>query len=203
MARTSLHEIAQAAGLTRGAIYWHFDNKADLFEAMLQRVVLPLECSLDVGEASQSGDPLAFLRRGVAEAFALAVRDPQVRRVFEIASHKTEYVDELQAVRDRRIAFRGARLADLERMFTAAMELGQISRLQPAHTAAHGAHALLDGMMHNWLLDPSAFDLLEVGCAAFDTYLAGLATPAIAGDADAAACSPLPAAARRKRRLSP
>ena len=177
VSRTSLHEVAQAAGLTRGAIYWHFQNKADLFEAMLLRVVLPMECSLDSGEASRTQDPLAFLRKGVTEAFSLAVRDPQVRRVFEIASHKTEYVDELQVVRTRRIAFREARLADLERMFEAAMALGQISRRVPAPVAARGAHALVDGLMHNWLLDPSAFDLTEVGCAAFDTYLAGLVEP--------------------------
>ncbi|WP_247752446.1 TetR family transcriptional regulator, partial [Citrobacter freundii] len=28
---TSLAEIAKAAGVTRGAIYWHFKNKSDLF----------------------------------------------------------------------------------------------------------------------------------------------------------------------------
>ena len=32
---TSLGEIAKAAGLTRGAIYWHFKDKADLFNACL------------------------------------------------------------------------------------------------------------------------------------------------------------------------
>ncbi|HKW83015.1 MAG TPA: TetR family transcriptional regulator, partial [Burkholderiaceae bacterium] len=40
---TSLNEIAKAAGLTRGAIYWHFQNKADLFNAMMDRATLPLE----------------------------------------------------------------------------------------------------------------------------------------------------------------
>ena len=177
VSRTSLHEIAQAAGLTRGAIYWHFHNKADLFEAMLLRVVLPMECSLDRGEACQAQDPLAFLRRGVADAFSLAVRDPQVRRVFEIASHKTEYVNELQVVRDRRIAFREARLADLERVFAAATERGQISARVPAPVAARGAHALIDGLLNNWLLDPAAFDLEAVGRASLDTYLAGLVDP--------------------------
>lgn len=28
---TSLTDIANAAGVTRGAIYWHFKNKVDLF----------------------------------------------------------------------------------------------------------------------------------------------------------------------------
>ena len=43
VSRTSLADIAEAAGLTRGAIYWHFKNKSDLFDAMMERVTLPLE----------------------------------------------------------------------------------------------------------------------------------------------------------------
>ncbi|RZI93264.1 MAG: TetR family transcriptional regulator, partial [Rubrivivax sp.] len=43
VSRTSLNDIATAAGTTRGAIYWHFKDKADLFNAMMERVTLPLE----------------------------------------------------------------------------------------------------------------------------------------------------------------
>src|SRR3546814_5584646 len=43
VSRTSLEEIARAAGMTRGAVYWHFRNKCDLFQAMHQRVELPLD----------------------------------------------------------------------------------------------------------------------------------------------------------------
>jgi TetR/AcrR family acrAB operon transcriptional repressor len=182
VSRTSLHEIAQEAGLTRGAIYWHFQNKAELFDAMMLRVTLPLESSLGCGGLSGTRVPLDFLRQGVAEALRQTVRDPQVRRVFEIASHKTEYVDELEVIRDRRIALREECLDDLERLFAAAMELGQIGRHIAADVAARGAHALIDGLLHNWLLDPSAYDLEAVGLAALDTYLAGLAaTPGATG----------------------
>lgn len=34
-ARTSVRDIAQAAGITDAAIYYHFDSKRDLFEALL------------------------------------------------------------------------------------------------------------------------------------------------------------------------
>ena len=62
--------------MTRGAIYWHFENKADLFDAMVQRVTLPLESRLNCSAPADHRDPLAFLRRGVAQAFAQTVRDP-------------------------------------------------------------------------------------------------------------------------------
>ena len=43
VSRASLSDIAQAAGATRGAIYWQFKDKMDLFNAMMDRVALPLE----------------------------------------------------------------------------------------------------------------------------------------------------------------
>ena len=51
--RTSLTEVATAAGMTRGAVYWHFKDKADLFRAMCDRATLPLEAMFErVGEAA-------------------------------------------------------------------------------------------------------------------------------------------------------
>lgn len=175
VSRTSLHEIAQSAGLTRGAIYWHFQNKADLFDAMMLRVTLPLECGMERSVASDAGAPLAQIRHRVAEALGQTVRDPQLRRVFEIAAHRTEYVDELLPVRERRIRLREAWLSDLERIFTAARSLGQVRPETDCRIASLGVHALIDGLLHNWLLDPAAFELETVGLAALDSYLGGLA----------------------------
>ncbi|MCC7151144.1 MAG: TetR family transcriptional regulator, partial [Rubrivivax sp.] len=42
VSRTALSDIAQAAGVTRGALYWHFKDKAALVNAMMDRVTLPL-----------------------------------------------------------------------------------------------------------------------------------------------------------------
>lgn len=174
VAATSLQEIAEAAGTTRGAIYWHFQNKADLFEAMMQRVVLPLERSLSAEGLQQSVDALAYLRRAMAETLARLVHDPQVQRVFEIATLKMEYSGDLQVLRERRIALREECLDDLARIFTLAAAQGQIgARLSP-RIAARGLHALFDGLLYNWLLDPGAFDLQADGRVLLETYLQGL-----------------------------
>ena len=64
VSQTSLQQIAQQAGATRGAIYWHFKDKADLFNAMMERVTLPLEAAGQAAGAAQ-GDPIGeIVHRG-------------------------------------------------------------------------------------------------------------------------------------------
>ena len=62
VARTSLAEVAAAAGMTRGAVYWHFRDKADLFEALCERVQLPMEAMHASAGAIRQKDPLGALR---------------------------------------------------------------------------------------------------------------------------------------------
>jgi TetR/AcrR family acrAB operon transcriptional repressor len=175
VSRTSLNDIAQAAGVTRGAIYWHFEDKADLFNAMMHRVILPMEQSVARTRDGMKRDPLACIRDSLVDALRKTVNDPQVRRVFEIATHKVEYVDELLAVRDRHLNTRNNCLADVEYGLKLAMRRGRLARRIPARAAAFGLFGLVDGLIQNWMLDPAAFDLVKVGAQVLDSYLAGLA----------------------------
>jgi TetR/AcrR family transcriptional regulator, acrAB operon repressor len=174
VSRTSLQEIAQAAGTTRGAIYWHFKDKADLFNAMMERVTLPLEEALQRAGDADVADPLAQMRKALLHALDKTMTDAQTRRVFEVATHKVEYIDELSAVRERHLRVRNECLAEMESTLrTASQRRGQRLPISAA-AAACGLHAMIDGLIQNWLLDPKAFDLRTTGKRVFDTYLAGL-----------------------------
>ncbi len=112
---TSLADIATRAGTTRGAIYWHFKDKADLFNAMMDRVALPLENAIYDAADPNLPDPLQALRQALQHALDTTVGDPQTRRVFDIATHMVEYVDSLNAVRQRHIAVRDDCVAGMRR----------------------------------------------------------------------------------------
>ena len=185
VSRTSLQDIATAAGTTRGAIYWHFKDKADLFNAMMERVVLPMEQALQSAASTAStgtGSPLQHLMNTMLAALHATVHDPQTRRVFEIATHKVEYVEELQAVALRRQEImRSVRQATEQAI---ALTLAQKGRTagqttsqplpMPLPTAALGLHMLVDGLINNWLLNPETFDLEEVGRQTLLNYVRGL-----------------------------
>lgn len=181
VSRTSLQDIARRAGATRGAVYWHFKDKADLFNAMMERVTLPLEKTFQdqLGLEGQEGhtDPLARIRSGVGEALLRIASDPQTRRVFEVATHKVEYVGELQAVRLRHLKSRSDFLEQVERGFQAATRHHALELPVSTAAAAQGLHAIIDGLIQSWLLESADFDLVSLGRDVVEVYLRGLGFP--------------------------
>lgn len=192
VSRTSLQDIARRAGATRGAVYWHFKDKADLFNAMMDRITLPMEeafsleaTGLDAQQIKNSAAPqadsgaqaLERIRHAMLVILNLIVSDPQTRRVLEVATHKVEYVEDLMAVRQRHLNVRSGFLVrveqSLENSLATQPKTSAGHQLSPV-MAAQGLHALIDGLVQNWLLDPHAFDLLKVGQYAIDVYLRGL-----------------------------
>lgn len=174
VSRTSLHDIAQAAGVSRGAIYWHFKNKADLFNAMMERATLPMEDALHQIGHDPALDPLHELQRAILDAMRKIASDERTRRVFEVATLKVEYVDELLAVKARHLQCYVDGVCQMERSLreAASRRAGPL-RVSPS-MAAQGLHALVVGLIHTWLLAPEAFELVGVAEMALGAYLAGL-----------------------------
>lgn len=174
VSRASLADIAQAAGATRGAVYWHFKDKVDLFGAMMDRVTLPLECSYGAPGQGAPVAPLQRLREAILAVLRAVVCDERARRVFEIAMYKVEYVQELVAVRDRHTqACAGFRSKLQEDLVAAAQQQG-LRLGMPPEVVALGLWALFDGLLQGWMLGAGGFDLLAVGQVTVDAYLRGL-----------------------------
>jgi TetR/AcrR family acrAB operon transcriptional repressor len=174
VSRTSLSDIARKAGTTRGAVYWHFKDKADLFNAMMERVTLPLENAFEnVGKDSE-GDPISGVRQAVLQALRLIATDSRTRRVFEVLTQKVEYVDELQAVRARHLASRNNFLGRVEHGLRLAASRQKLTSAISLADAAQGLHAMIDGLIQNWLLDTSVFDLVQTTEQVMDVYLIGM-----------------------------
>lgn len=174
VSRTSLADIAEAAGLTRGAIYWHFKNKSDLFDAMMERVTLPLEQLVERAADPQLEDPLFFIKACAVNVLKRTATDDQMRRVFDIVCHKCEYVDDMAPLKERHLESRSACLAQVEESIRNAIKKGALPAGVDARRAAIGMHALIDGLIANWLLDTAYFDLWHEGERIIDTYVDGL-----------------------------
>lgn len=171
VSRTSLEKIATAAGLSRGAIYWHFRNKADLFDAMMSRVVLPMEEMAARASAGDLEDPVAHVRACALNVLDHLTGNPRCQRVFEICCHKVEYVDEMMQVRQRHIEARNNCLQHMERGLRNAEKKGLLAPFVDPRLAAVGLHALVDGLIMNWVLDPKYMPLAREAKLLVDQYL--------------------------------
>jgi TetR/AcrR family acrAB operon transcriptional repressor len=174
VSRTSLDDLAEAAGVTRGAIYWHFKNKADLFDAMMLRIKLPMEEM--VARAGNTGidDPLAYVRGCALTALARVTGDPQTRRVAEISRYKVEYADEMEPLRARHVECRTESLRHIEQGLRNAKKKNLLAPSVNPRLAAIGLHALVDGLIMNWVLDSRYLSLAKAAKPLIDGYLNGL-----------------------------
>lgn len=92
--RTTLQEIADAAHVTRGAIYWHFLNKIELLNALIDRVALPQEEIMEQ-LAHRPNLKLVDIQKVCTEAFLNLLFDETRRVTMAIVMRRCEYTDEL------------------------------------------------------------------------------------------------------------
>ena len=175
VARASLEDIATSAEVTRGAIYWHFKDKAELFDAMMQRVVMPAEDMLEHAGCCGESNSLEILRRTTVDVLMRTAKDKRMQRVFDIAYHKCEYVGDAAGVRERHVASQNECLKTIEAAFKACVATGQLPKDVSPRVAAIGAMSLVSGLIANYVLDPSTFPLERHAEALVDIYFRGLA----------------------------
>jgi len=174
VSHTSLEDIAKAAGVTRGAIYWHFRNKSELFTAMVDRVSLPIEAIVDRSADDQAADPLVLLKAAAVAALKRTATDPQCQRVFDIVTHKCEYLEEMAGVRERISHIKCNCVARTEKAIRNAIKRGLLPKNLDARLAAVGLDAMISGLISNWLADRTYVKLERDAEALIDRYLSCL-----------------------------
>lgn len=174
VARSSLAEVAAAAGVTRGAVYWHFRDKADLCSAMCERAMLPLEMMLSDAGAATHDDPLGTLRELALAALTRLASDPRAQAVFEVMLHEGERTAVIPSMVERKQRERRHCLVHVERVMRQAVAAKQLPDDTDTSLATQALHAYIGGIMNNWVLDPSAYDLASSAPSLVDAIIAGL-----------------------------
>lgn len=173
VAHTTLAHVATAAGMTRGAIYWHFKDKNALFQAMCDRAFLPMQSLLNEIMAASDKDPLDALRQLSVHMLTQSAKNPRQRIVFTIMFHHCEKNAEMAFLANE-MEKRGECLSRIEKILQEAVMRGQLPSDMDTGISVHALHSYLIGLLHEWLIDPSAYDLERHGEAMIKIFLAGL-----------------------------
>ncbi|MBA1201475.1 TetR family transcriptional regulator [Pseudomonas capeferrum] len=161
-AHATFHDIAERAGLTRGAIYWHFSDKYQLLEAVLDRGQLPWDRLPDHFTSRSQAPSLAELSEAIGDALHEIVNDPRQHRITLILLHRTELVTDNHQVYCRLTTILHRIKSYLVAALTWRYQDTNGSPHRNIQAAATAVNALLTGMVYEWLLNQAEIDLMQV-----------------------------------------
>lgn len=128
-ADVSAEEIVAAAGVTRGALYHHFEDKKGLFAAVFEAVERETIARISAGGGGGSGGALDRMRAGT-KAWLEICREPEVHRIALIEAPSVLGWEGWREIGDR------YSLALIEHLLHAAIAAGEIPP-QPVPPLAH------------------------------------------------------------------
>jgi AcrR family transcriptional regulator len=177
ISRATLDQIARGAGVTRGAVYWHFRDKHEIFAALERRANLPNEefgVRLTARLAADPAlDPLDELAGTIREGLQSFEANLERRRILAIL-----YVGEMlpALVRQQRAD------AELRKLFETVIGLaaarGQVTPGWSADMAARTLLLLINGSVADWLREPGKAQLVTQAMPLVTAFLMAVSLPA-------------------------
>ena len=144
--------------MTRGALYWHFENKTQLFnELWLQQP--PLRDLIQDKLIGRWGDnPLQRLREKFVVGLQYIAENPRQQALMQILYHKCEFHNDMiseQAIRDK-IGISHHSIRDSLQKCVDDNLIATTLDLDVIIIILHGSFS---GIIKNWLMNPVSYDL--------------------------------------------
>lgn len=167
---TTLADIADAAGMTRGAIYWHFDSKVSLFNEIWNiQPYVAQEIRRKLKQKNLNND-LQFLRETIIEVLRFISTDYRQHQLLQILYHTCEFNGEMYSEREIRERFWFNR-ERMRKLLRSCISKGQIPINTDIELTITIVHGYLSGIVKNWLMQPENLDLYEQAPKLVDNLL--------------------------------
>ncbi|MNZ75522.1 HTH-type transcriptional regulator SrpR [compost metagenome] len=145
IAETTLEQIAQQAGVTRGAIYWHFKGKQDLLQTLFDEQKLPLENSLAKDSDLDTG--WGLLRKALIET----VSGGTPRRLSEIMIYQRVHTPDSAAAHPRLIQAREYFMDQLQLLLNNAVARGELVATLDVPAVKDFSQVCISGLLYECL----------------------------------------------------
>lgn len=154
VSRSTLEHIAAEANVTRGAVYWHFKNKTEIFHAIRDQVFLPLIDRMDDTLASESkDDPLTQIENSLCDTINELSRNIEMQQTYEIMMIKCEYVDEFATVLQQILNNCSNITEKIQLAYERASKQNLLAGAHAPRALALDTHLFFSGLLHMWVKD--------------------------------------------------
>lgn len=172
-ATATLDDVAKAAKVTRGAIYWHFKGKADLYNTLVEEMSAR-GASIVQQAVAEGGTLIDILRRVFISQCALIEDDKEARAVMELALFKTGVDPDLQAGRKKQIDSGNALIAGIADAMKMGVSQGILRDDIDPTDMARAFVAFENGAIQQWLASPRSFSLKKSAESFAEILIKGL-----------------------------
>ena len=172
-AAATLQDIADRAGVTRGAIYWHFENKAELYNSLLAEFSA-MSSQIVAGVVEAGGTLPEILRRIFVQLLQAVERDPELRAVLELEQFNVGRIAELEAGRHSQLEAGVHLLESIAGAMEQGIQDGYLRNDLEPLTMARSFLAFQNGIIRLWLVNSNSFSLAVEAEAMAGIYLEGI-----------------------------
>ncbi|MBN3840300.1 TetR family transcriptional regulator [Burkholderia sp. Ac-20349] len=152
-AHASLEEIARRAGVTRGAVYWHFESKLDVLDAIFADAAIPLDPFL-IPPRQDAAHALDALIDSLGACWRAATRSKLSRRLYTLSYTRCESAGETAAFCERVRQAACHAEQRIEACVRRAIAAGQLASEHEPAVIASVVHATLSGLLRRELTRP-------------------------------------------------
>ncbi len=155
---TTLEDIAREAEVTRGAIYWHFGSKAELYNTLIREYSDRGNVIIQQA-ASEGGTLLEILRRVFVRQLQAIEDNSDLRALMELYLFKTGLVPELEEGRKQQIESGIGLIEMVASIMAQGVEQGLLRSDMEPKEMARAYLAFQNGVTQLWLTAPDQFSL--------------------------------------------
>ena len=157
--RTSLEDIAKDAQVTRGAIYWHFKNKAEIFDALHDDLYTPLSEIITSNLNQEADAPLQQLQNMCVQMLLDIDQDQRKRQTMTLFFTKCNYSGDLEPYHEEHQKRKTASIKLFAQFFVQAQEKGLICKEKDPEVLSLSVCCYIKGIIVEYLMNPQRFDM--------------------------------------------
>lgn len=167
--QTSLADIAINAGYTRGAVYWHFEDKSEILETLISK--FHDRFLYKQAEIMPSAlDPMKKVTEMININFLELYRNKEFRDFIELTWFKTE-IDQHGGLLQGKVAITKIFNDTITRLLREAAQAGILKEEIDPEIAALTVTSLINGIYRGYFVMPEKLQAEEVGKALIENYL--------------------------------